>query len=729
MPQLSVRSKIILTLLLAGLSCLAVGAVIGYRSGAKALRQAVEQQLIAQREGKRQRIESYIRTQLRFTEAVGEASLTIAAAQDFVAGWHDTEPLVEADAAGRKNDTAVLHAWYESDFLPRIHKVAATNFPIDGLMPADPLGRRLQADYLVRNSSPPGRPDEVVAAAGDTPYDRVHARYHEQFVHIRDTLGFYDINLVDVATGTLLYSTTREPDFANSVFTGPYQRSGFATAVRRALDLANGGKPVIVDYDAYMPSGFAPQLFAAVPIASGGRTIAVLVMQIDIDELNNRLTDAGQWKANGQGETGEVLLVGDDHLLRSQARLMQTDPERFLGIAKADGTPEATIRQMRVLGTTILYLPDRNPLTERALHNETGVGRFLGPGNVEVIAAYGPIEIAGLRWAVLAKKDVPEAFAAAQQLNRDLAVAAGAAAIVLTFLALGCASLFLRPLRRVVAAGRTLEPTLAAGRDPVLIDVNGNDEFADLARGHNRLAAEIAARGRRIAAAERKADAMLDSLYPAGVAARLRSGATIVAESVSNVTIAATLIYGLDELGATHSAVEMSEVLNGVLNALNAAAAAHGVETVRSLGETYVAACGLSSPRLDHAARALAWTRSATLAMRQVSLDLGSPVTLGFGLASGEIDVLLLAGGAVAGFDLWGHPLHAARRSAHEAGPGDVRVNESTYALLNDTEGFQPCPPIEDPGYPVLRTWSRPAAASPAGATPPLSSVSAEVAQ
>src|SRR3954469_12970367 len=85
-----------------------------------------------------------------------------------------------------------------------------------------------------------------------------------------------------------------------------------------------------------MPAGFAPQLFTGVPIIADGRIIAVLVVQIDIDGLNDRLTDAGQWAANGQGETGEVLLVGDDHLLRSEARLMQTDPGRFLGTLAKD---------------------------------------------------------------------------------------------------------------------------------------------------------------------------------------------------------------------------------------------------------------------------------------------------------------------------------------------------------------------------------------------------------
>ena len=67
MRQLSIHSKIILCLLLTGLACLAAGGVIGYRSGNHALTQSVNRQLTAQRELKRQRVESYIRNQLRFT--------------------------------------------------------------------------------------------------------------------------------------------------------------------------------------------------------------------------------------------------------------------------------------------------------------------------------------------------------------------------------------------------------------------------------------------------------------------------------------------------------------------------------------------------------------------------------------------------------------------------------------------------------------------------------------
>jgi hypothetical protein len=70
MGQLSIRSKIILTLLLTVLACLATGGIIGYQSGAKALSESRERQPIAQREGKKRRVESYVGNPLRFTQAL-----------------------------------------------------------------------------------------------------------------------------------------------------------------------------------------------------------------------------------------------------------------------------------------------------------------------------------------------------------------------------------------------------------------------------------------------------------------------------------------------------------------------------------------------------------------------------------------------------------------------------------------------------------------------------------
>ena len=702
MWQLSIRSKIILVLLLTGLACLAAGGIIGYRAGERALARSVELRLTAQRELKRRRVESYIKNQLRLTAAIGGLPETIEATKAFIAAFREMRAETLANPAAMQADTFALEAWYNRDLLPRLDKVAGGHTPVEGLMPSDPVGRRLQADYIARNPNPVGEKNKLLAAPGGSRYDAVHARYHPLLKRAADTVGFYDINLMDAASGDVVYTVVKETDFASNMYHGAFAQSGFARVTRRALDPRNGGKAVVEDYTAYVPSALAPQMFAAVPIIAEGQAIGVFVAQIDIVTLNNLLTDNNEWRSTGQGETGEVLLTGEDRLLRCQSRFLIENPDRFIAQAKASGLPASTADQIRTLGTTILYMPNRSEGVEQAFHNKTELARYLDYRGVEVISSFGPLEVAGLRWAIASKQDVAEAFAPETRLKRDLLAAAALAAIALTFLALACAGLFMSPLRRVIAGMHAA----SSGNEAARIEIRGNDEFAELARGYNAMADAIKQRDSRLVEAEREKGELLHSMYPSGVAERVRSGAEVTAETISNVTVAVTLIDGLDVLAADRSALEVRAILNALLDSLNNAAASHGVEPLRSVGESYIGVCGLSSPYLDHATRTLAWARTATLALERMGEEWAKSVSLRFGLASGEIDVLLITRGHAA-YDIWGHTLGIARRIVQEADPGCVRVSESTYALLTDVDGFEPCPPIETPAFGTIMTWSR----------------------
>jgi class 3 adenylate cyclase len=700
MWQLSIRSKIILVLLLTGLACLAAGAVIGYLAGESALTQSIEGRLTALRELKRRRIEAYVNNQLRFTATVAASAETVEAAKAFIAAFREMR--AETHPAAMQADTAALENWYNNDLIPRLDKIAGSHTPVEGLMPADPVARRLQADYIARNPNPVGEKSKLLAAPGGSRYDTAHARYHPILKRVAATVGFYDINLLDAATGDVVYTVAKETDFANNMYHGAFTQSGFARVVERALDPRNGGKAVVEDYTAYTPSALAPQMFAAVPIIADGQTIGVFVAQIDILTLNNLLTDNNGWRSIGEGDTGEVLLIGEDRLLRSQSRFLIENPDAFLAQAKANGLPESTADQIRALGTTILYMPNRSEGVERAFRNKTGLARYPDYRGVEVISSFGPMEVAGLRWAIASKQDVVEAFAPEIRFKRNLLVAAAFAAILLTFLALACAGLFMRPLRRIIAGMRAA----SSGRDVSRIEIPGNDEFAELARGYNAMADAIKQRDNRLADIEREKGELLYSMYPAGVAERVRSGAEVTADSVSNVTVAIVLIHGLDVLAANLSATEIRVMFNAFLDAMNNAAASHGVEPLRSVGESYIGVCGLSSPLLDHAARTLAWARSATLALQRMGDQWAKSVSLRFGLASGEIHVLLI-GRSHTAYEIWGHTLNVARRIVQEAEPGCIRVSESTYALLTEVEGFEPCPPIETPALGSIMTWSR----------------------
>jgi class 3 adenylate cyclase len=705
MRHLSIRSKILLVMLVTGLLCLGAGGLIGYQAGDQALTQAVEQRLTAQREMKRQRVETYIETRLRVTSALGGARETIEATQGFIAAISEMKAAEAAvSPAAKQSDASDLETWYRKDLLPRLDRITGGQQPLEGLFPSDPVSRRLQADYIARNPNPVGEKSKLGAAPGNSPYDTAHARFHPMMQRMADAVGFYDINLIDAQTGEVVYTVAKETDFASNLYHGPYEQSGLAHLVQKALDPRNGGGAVIEDYAAYEPSAFLPQLFVGIPIVVDGQTIGVFTGQIDVATLNGLINDENQWRRTGQGETGEVLLIGEDRLLRSQSRFMIESPDKFLEQAEANGLPAATAGQIRNLGTTILSMPVRTEAIEAAFHNKTGVAYDTDYRGMPAVAAYGPLEVAGLRWAIDAKQDIAEAFGPAARLRRSLLTAAAAAAIGLTFAAVACAAAFTRPLRRVLAGMKSVDARGGLARVPV----EGDDEFGELARGYNTMADTIDDRTRSLAAADQEKADLLRLIYPEAVAEKLRKGAEITAETVSNVTVAMVWIDGLDSIASALSVVEIRDRLNALLSALSTAAAAHGVEPVRSLGESYICVCGLSSPRLDHAARTLAWARAGSVAVEQLAKDWGAPISLRFGIASGEIDVLLLTHGHSA-FDIWGRTLSVARYLAVGTKPGSVKIDDTTYRLLSDVEGFEPCPAIETPSWGAVASWVRPA--------------------
>lgn len=130
MCQLSIRSKIILLLLLTGLACLAAGAIIGYRAGNAALRQSVEDRLTAHREIKRRRVESYVNNQLRFTTAIGGLPETVEAAKAFIAAVRDMGADNRLDPTAQEADRVALEAWYNKKFLPRLPRSLLKLFPM-----------------------------------------------------------------------------------------------------------------------------------------------------------------------------------------------------------------------------------------------------------------------------------------------------------------------------------------------------------------------------------------------------------------------------------------------------------------------------------------------------------------------------------------------------------------------------------------------------------------------
>ena len=113
-------------------------------------------------------------------------------------------------------------------------------------------------------------------------------------------------------------------------------------------------------------------------------------------------------------------------------------------------------------------------------------------------------------------------------------------------------------------------------------------------------------------------------------------------------------------------------------------------------GDAYVAACGVSRPHLDHAARAAAFVVDLREALQD--LDPEGELSIHAGIDVGPITVGLTGGHRLI-HDTWGVTIQRATDLARSARPGQVLVSDDCVAVLPSTYRFES---IDQDGASVL---------------------------
>jgi methyl-accepting chemotaxis protein len=306
----------------------------------------------------------------------------------------------------------------------------------------DGAGAQLQATYIEANPNAAGQKEKWDAADNGTTYDAVHASLHPWFRNLLRTNDYYDIFLFDAA-GQNVYTVFKEADFATHLVNGQWKDSGLGDAVRKVLSNPGAG-PQLVDFAPYSPSNDVPAAFIAAPIMNAdGSLRGVIGIQLSIAKV-----DAAMAKMPANGETGEMMLVGADGLMRNNSPLEE----------------EQTILKRKV----------DNPEATAALAGGEGVDVGSDAKGQSAYIAYKPVELMGAKFAVLgtitrAEVMQPINDLALRVLLVTLLVCAGAAAIGIWF-----GRTISRPVSALTDAMRTL-----AGGDTGL-DIPGKDRGDEL---------------------------------------------------------------------------------------------------------------------------------------------------------------------------------------------------------------------------------------------------------
>ncbi|MFN8182579.1 MAG: adenylate/guanylate cyclase domain-containing protein [Bacteroidia bacterium] len=191
----------------------------------------------------------------------------------------------------------------------------------------------------------------------------------------------------------------------------------------------------------------------------------------------------------------------------------------------------------------------------------------------------------------------------------------------------------------------------------------------------------------RISKEKKRSDELLLNILPEEVAEELKAKGEADAVQIEQATVLFTDFKGFTAMSESLSPKELVRDLNECFSAFDRITEKYGIEKIKTIGDSYMAAGGLPTPNSTHAADVV----RAALEMRDF-IAAGKSKKLSAGHPYFEVRIGVHTGPVVAGivgvkkfqYDIWGDTVNTASRMESCGEAGKVNVSSTTYALVKD---------------------------------------------
>jgi class 3 adenylate cyclase len=203
---------------------------------------------------------------------------------------------------------------------------------------------------------------------------------------------------------------------------------------------------------------------------------------------------------------------------------------------------------------------------------------------------------------------------------------------------------------------------------------------------------------------QKKSEDLLLNILPKSIAKRLKDSSDRIADHFEEASILFSDIVNFTDMVKTMSADKIVSMLDEIFTEFDLIADRHGLEKIKTIGDSYMVVGGVPEPRADHC-EAIA---DMALTMQKVMHDKYFPkykgIKLRIGIHTGSV-VAGVIGKKNLSYDFWGESVNMASRMESHCIEDKIQVTQEVYEKLKDHYQFEYRGHIEIKGKDKVATY------------------------
>ncbi len=216
----------------------------------------------------------------------------------------------------------------------------------------------------------------------------------------------------------------------------------------------------------------------------------------------------------------------------------------------------------------------------------------------------------------------------------------------------------------------------------------------------------------QVVAEQKVSERLLNNVLPEVIVKRLKEQpefhvdnfSKVIADTFPEVTVLFADIVGFTQFTETVSPKVMIGLLNDIFTKFDNITFRNGLEKIKTIGDSYMAAAGLPTAMPNHAEQAAHTAFDMLEAMEIINKESGHNFKIRIGMSSGQV-VAGVIGVHKFLYDIWGDVVNTASRMESQGLPGKIQITESTQKMLGKNFITENLGYKEIVGKGAINTW------------------------